>query len=112
MLLALELARANRILNLANAAAHLLQYPSHQVRESAAQTLGDLRDRRALPYLMVTLEDGDTVVRSASAKAIGKIGEKKALGFLTLKYRSETAPEVRLAMKQAIEELNGFPMEE
>lgn len=52
------------------------------LRVAAAETLGKVGDRRAVPPLIAALEDDDDAVRAAAAEAVGEIGDKRAVGPL------------------------------
>ena len=52
-------------------------------RRGAAEYLGDLGDRRAVPALIVSLKDQEINVRVSAARALGKIGDATSIPALT-----------------------------
>ncbi len=52
------------------------------VRKFIVDILGDIRDRRAVPGLILALKDADENVRVASAEALGKIRDLRAVDAL------------------------------
>lgn len=52
----------------------LAKDPEKDVRLAAAEALGIIRDSYAVPYLIRAFRDKDVLVRSAAAKAAGRIG--------------------------------------
>ncbi|MBZ5551166.1 MAG: HEAT repeat domain-containing protein [Acidobacteriia bacterium] len=62
-----------------------------EVRQAAAQTLGEIRDERAVkPLVLATLRVDNWMVRSAAAEALSKIGDSRANRALAaaLKHRN------------------------
>lgn len=62
-----------------------------EVRQVAAQMLGEIRDERAVkPLLLATLRVDNWMVRSAAAEALAKIGDSRTSRALTtaLKHRN------------------------
>lgn len=54
------------------------------VRAASAKALGEIGDPRALPDLYIALRyDHDTFVKSSVAIAIGRIGQKESVSYLT-----------------------------
>jgi HEAT repeat protein len=49
------------------------------VRESAAKTLGNINDTRAVEPLIQVLSDNDSVVRDYAAQALGDLGDTMAV---------------------------------
>lgn len=60
----------------------LLQESEADLRIYAALALGDLRDRRAIPYLIKALQDENTNVRYHSIEALGKLRALEAVEAL------------------------------
>lgn len=57
----------------------LLAVRDADVRKSAVDILGEIRDARAVPHLISGLRDGDENVRVAAAEALGKIRDRRAV---------------------------------
>ena len=74
------------------------------VRRAAAQSLGNLRARRAVSALIGALSDKSREVRSAAAGALGNIEDSKAIPAL-VKVMGDESAEVR---EQAINALSRF----
>ena len=70
----------------------------------AASQIGELA---LVPALMKQLDDANPVVRSASAQALGILGDKRTSEFLTLRASRESDPTVREKMRAAIGALGG-----
>lgn len=87
-----------------------LQNDSYVVRVEAIKVLASIGDRRIVPYLVPRLNDHDPIVRGHAARALGFLADRRALGYLNARYLREDVPEVRKALKHAIEKINGFPM--
>ena len=49
------------------------------VRQAAAEALGEIKDPRAVEPLIAALKDGDSDVRKAAAKALGEIKDPRAV---------------------------------
>ena len=107
---ALHEASNRRIAQLVDACVQPLQNDSYVVRIEAIKLVADLGDRRIVPRLLLNLDDHDPLVRSYAAKALGTLGDRAALGYLTEKMVSEEMPDVKAAMQAAIDKINGFPM--
>lgn len=75
------------------------------VRAQAAQVLGELGSRDAVPGLVARLADPSIDVRRAAAFALGEIGDGQAADGLAGAL-GDTAPDVRLAAMNALIELN------
>lgn len=52
----------------------LAKHPISRKRKIIAKTLGELRDRAAMPALLELLEDEDPEVRTAALRALGRVG--------------------------------------
>jgi HEAT repeat protein len=59
--------------------AHTISGDSHILRVNAAEALGSLRPKEAIPALIQSLHDDDDGVRVAAADALANIGEKSAI---------------------------------
>jgi HEAT repeat protein len=58
-----------------------------RVREHAAKTCGEIKDRRAVEALMLVCRDRDGAVKSAAAEALGKICDPRAIPVLSKLFR-------------------------
>jgi len=58
-----------------------------RVREHAAKTCGEIRDRKAVDALIVACRDRDGAVKSAAAEALGKVGDPTAVPVLIKLFR-------------------------
>lgn len=87
-----------------------LENDSYVVRIETVKLQAKLKDKRIVPILVTKLDDYDPLVREQVAKALGELGSRKALGYLSSRYRTETSPVVKRAVRGAIERINGFPM--
>lgn len=83
---------------------------SYVVRIEAMKALGQLHDKRAVPYILPLLDDYDPLVRGYAARTLGQLGSRAGVAYLTARYAREDVPRVRSAIKDAIETLNGYPM--
>jgi len=52
------------------------------MRRHAAETLGDFKDKRAVPALLASLRDEEVNVRVSAIRTLGKIGDKSAVPAL------------------------------
>ena len=75
------------------------------VRRAAAQSLGNLEAKRAVPALIAVLGDGDEELRKTSAWALGEIQDQRAAAPLAGLLRDQSA-EVRKTAAWAIGELD------
>ena len=76
-----------------------------EVRRAAANSLGQLEDKRAVPGLISALRDDDAQVRREAAWALGELGDKRALDGLATALKDPDA-EVRHKAAWALGELN------
>jgi epoxyqueuosine reductase len=74
---------------------------------NVAVALGNLRDLRALPALEAALHDGEPLIRSHAAWALGRIGSSDARPVLQDALRSERDADVRAEMAAALAEVAG-----
>ncbi|OQW98372.1 MAG: hypothetical protein BWK68_00675 [Elusimicrobia bacterium A5] len=76
------------------------------VRLTAVQSVSSMKLKSAVPNLIKNISDVNPTVRAESAKALGEIGDKKAIEPLkkALEVKDEN-PEVIVVVKQAIEKL-------
>jgi HEAT repeat protein len=74
------------------------------VREAAAKALGLIGDARAVPHLVIALEDAELRVRVEAARALGLIGDPGAVDPLVTLLKSQYA-ELREAAVIALAQL-------
>ena len=107
---ALHEAEGRRVASLAQALVLLIKSDSSVIRQEVARIAGDTRDRRLVPYLLPMLDDHDPFVRRATATAIGKLGDRAALGYLSARLMTEDSPSTKRAIEKAIELITGVPV--
>lgn len=78
--------------------------PHSEVQESAAQALGELKDKSTVDLLTAALTNADWKVRRAAARALAEIKDRAAVGALTASLKDEH-PEVREAAALALAEI-------
>lgn len=83
---------------------------SYKVRLQAAATLGRLKDRRAVPFLITALRDERFAVRGVAAAALGEIGDPRAIDGLKRMLQRERKRFVKRQAQKAIERLEGFAL--
>lgn len=103
--------KRRRVLDFVDAMVGLLQHDSYVVRIEAIKTMAEIGDKRVVSYLVLSLEDHDPLVRGHAARALGILGDRKALGFLQSRYIKEDVSDVKTAIKKSIEKINGFPFQ-
>lgn len=74
----------------------------HPARAWAASILGEVGAARAFPALVRALGDLDDEVRAKGASALGRIGDRRAVGYLLDHLLSDPAPFVRARIAQAL----------
>lgn len=109
---ALEEARRRKIPDLVDAAVGLLQSDSYVIRIEATKVLASSGEKRIVPALVIVLEDHDPLVRSQAARALMLLGDRKAVAYLQTRLIREDVNDVKLAIRRAIERLNGYPLAE
>jgi HEAT repeat protein len=84
----------------------LLKDPDGDIRETAAERLGEHGGRDGVPFLLTALEDKEPGVRARTAEALGKLGAAEAApGLLSLLRRD---PELQVRQQAALA-LGGIP---
>ncbi len=78
-----------------------LEHESHSIRGAAAETLGHLKDVRAVEPLTRKIWDENEYVRSCAAEALGNIGDRRPVELL-LKSLCNIKPAVRQASATAL----------
>ena len=80
-----------------------LHHPVPETREMAAMLLGQRQDQRALPVLMSRLlEETDIGVLCAIGKALGKLGDCRAVASLSKRLAQPNALVVALTIVDAL----------
>jgi len=74
------------------------------VREGAAEALGEIGDKRAVEPLILALKDEDWIVREGATGALGEIGDERAVEPLTEALKDENY-QVREAAKKALADI-------
>ena len=72
------------------------------LRWPAAEALGILRDRAAVPRLVAALDDDFAIVRQHAAKALGEIGAREALPGLRARLKADSDAGVIIAAAEAL----------
>jgi len=80
---------------------HALRSEDPLVRQSAAEALGRLGLRQAVPRFVTLLTDESPWVRRAAARALGHIGDRSTVGLLTQRL-SDGSPWVRSSATYAL----------
>jgi HEAT repeat protein len=75
------------------------------VRQNAAETIGNMRDEKAVDSLIPVFKDHDRFVRQGVVWALGKIGGVRALEALNQALIEEKDEFVKDSIKRAIERL-------
>jgi len=85
-----------------------LQSDSYIVRLETIKALAQFGDKRIVPRLVVSLDDYDPIVRAQAAKALGQLGSRAALGYLSARALKEDRPEVKAAIEIAVRKITGL----
>lgn len=86
----------------------LLRDSTPTVRAGAADHLGGVRSRLAVPHLIRALRDPEALVRRAAATALGAIGDPRALPFLERAMAGDE-PDVAQAAFRAARQIRHAP---
>ncbi|MFN0182011.1 MAG: HEAT repeat domain-containing protein [Gemmatimonadales bacterium] len=81
-----------------------LKDQSPEVRRAAAQSLGNLEDRRATNGLIGLLDDEDTHVRMAAVEALGQLEDRQSVPALVARM-SDPSKEIRREAMQALAQM-------
>jgi HEAT repeat protein len=76
-------------------------------RAWAANVLGEVGAQRAFPALARALADPDDEVRGKAATALGRLGDRRAVGFLLEHLLGDPAPFVRVRIASALGRFGG-----
>ncbi|HEX7337676.1 MAG TPA: HEAT repeat domain-containing protein [Gemmatimonadales bacterium] len=76
-------------------------------RAWAANVLGEVRAPRAFPVLVRALSDADDEVRAKAATALGRLGDRRAVGYLLEQLLTDPAPFVRLRIAASLGQFGG-----
>lgn len=74
----------------------------HPARAWAANVLGEVRAQRAFPALVRSLGDFEDEVRGKSATALGRLSDRRAIGYLLEQLLTDPAPFVRARIARAL----------
>src|SRR4051812_16533724 len=80
---------------------------SNSARAWAANVLGEVRAHSAFPTLVKALDDPDDEVRGKSATALGRLGDRRALGHLLEHLLTDPAPFVRGRVASTLGQFDG-----
>jgi HEAT repeat protein len=76
-------------------------------RAWAANVLGEVRAQRAFPSLVRSLGDPEDEVRAKAAAALGRLGDRRAVGYLLEHLLTDPAPFVRVRIASALGQFGG-----
>ena len=76
-------------------------------RAWAANVLGEVRAQRAFPSLVRSLGDPEDEVRAKAATALGRLGDRRAVGYLLEHLLTDPAPFVRVRIASALGQFGG-----
>ncbi len=76
-------------------------------RAWAANVLGEVRAQRAFPAIVRLLDDPEDEVRAKAATALGRLGDRRAIGYLLDHLLSDPAPFVRVRISSSLGQLGG-----
>ena len=76
------------------------------IRRDAVETLGMMKDERAVDALITVLKDKNRFVRQEAVLALGKIGDLKVVEHLTRALETEKDEFVKDYLRKVIERLN------
>ena len=76
------------------------------IRRDAVETLGMMKDERAVDALITVLKDKNRFVRKEAVLALGKIGDLKVVEHLTRALETEKDEFVKDYLRKVIERLN------
>lgn len=74
-------------------------------RYLAIESLGKLKDPRAVPYLLEKLRSEDWAERGFAVEALGKIGDKNGIKAIIDLSKTESHPFVKRKIKETLDEL-------
>jgi HEAT repeat protein len=76
-------------------------------RAWAANVLGEVRAHRAFPLLVRLLGDPEDEVRAKAATALGRLGDRRAIGYLLEHLLTDPAPFVRVRIASSLGQFGG-----
>lgn len=86
----------------------VLNDPSHRpARAWAANVLGEVRAQRSFPSLTRLLGDPEDEVRAKAATALGRLGDRRAIGYLLEHLLTDPAPFVRGRIASSLGQFGG-----
>ena len=104
---ALRQAVTRRISGFDGAVLTPLQSDSYLVRIEAVKAIAEYGDKRLAPALLNLLDDYDPLVREQAARALGALGSRASLGYLSARALKDDNALVKQAIKKAIDKING-----
>lgn len=111
-LMALREAEVRRLSKFVEASQVALNHDSLQVRVKTIEILAALGDKRAVSLLLLRLDDPESAVRGHAARALGRLGDSSAVGYLTVRHGKEQDAVVKVTLKRSIERITGLPFNE
>ncbi len=79
----------------------------HPATAWAANVLGEVRAHRAFPALVRLLTDSEDEVRAKAATALGRLGDRRAVGYLLEHLLTDPAPFVRVRIASSLGHFGG-----
>lgn len=107
---ALQETRIRRLPELVQVCSKLLSHESYVIRIESAKSLGEAGNREAAPILLDHLSDYDPLVRVEIARAIGKLGSSRSVGYLKTFHAGEENEKVKAEIQATIEKITGLPL--
>jgi len=74
------------------------------VREAVIQSLGEIGDSMAVPFIIRALDDKKFAIRLSAVKALGDIGDPQAIPFLKKVVDADHDPYIRQAARLALQD--------
>jgi len=105
---ALKEAQQRSLPSLVDASVAPLKSDSHVVRIETIKILAEIGDKRIVPELILSLDDHDPLVRGHAARALGVLGDRRALGYLSNLLIREDSEELKVVIETAMSRIRGF----
>lgn len=87
----------------------LLKDPNFEVRLLSASALGELKNQKAVGFLIQALRDENPFVVCSASEALGKLGNKRAIKALLANLNNKNAL-IRYCAVEALGEIGGEPV--